>query len=205
MLILCHNLNFIRATIFGIRGTFQGWVDTSSQHFTIAVQWQQSIWWVNSKPRYWYTWYNSNINICMSGWNWLYIATWKTSYDSYYYADFRINSSAPIPYPRGGYSDYVTGDVTGGYVRFGHNSGGYIPVSMAGSAHKLDPYIVVRINLNYNISDMQNVRNQWITGVMHSWQGSSTANDDKGADYYKRSYYACRSFWLSNSDDDFQW
>ena len=36
MLILCHNLNFIRATIFGIRGTFQGWVDESITAYTVS-------------------------------------------------------------------------------------------------------------------------------------------------------------------------
>ena len=154
---------------------------------------------------YSYTWYNPNINICMSGWDWLYVATWSTSYDSYHYVNLRINSSKPLPYPRGEFSDYVTGGETGGYVRIGRNANGYHPSSIATSPHKLDPYVVIRIDLNYNISGIQLIRNSWITGAMHEWYGSLNYDSDVGAEYCKTGAYACRSFWLSNSDDDFQW
>ena len=129
----------------------------------------------------------------MSGWDWLYVATWSTSYDSYYRVNFRINSSKPIPYPRGEFSDYVTGGETGGYFRVGRWANGYYPASIAASSHKLDPYVVLRIDLNYNITSIQLIRNSWITGAMHEWYGSPNYDNDVGAEYCKTEPYACRS------------
>ena len=141
----------------------------------------------------------------MSGWDWLYVATLSTAYDAYYRVNFRINSSKPLPYPRGEFSDYVTGGETGGYFRAGRGADGYYPTSIDTTPHKLDPYVVIRIDLNSTHTSIQIIRNSWITGAMHEWYGSSNYDTDFGAEYCKTGPYACRSFWLSNNDDDFQW
>lgn len=74
MLILCHNLNFIRGTIFGIRGTFTGWVDSvSSEHTTSNIRWIRSGG-GDSDETYW--WVTNIMGINMRGWNTLWLWGW---------------------------------------------------------------------------------------------------------------------------------